>query len=503
MSDWSLPHICRPFVPELEEALRAAYDSLQSRRWNYRYLGKEYSTTYFSDDGEYIVGNGRKSIEIFKTRSLELFSKVSLPEYMYDLLSFMSSDNDTLYVLDEHHLLSYHLPDGNKIKEELYSEGMLKKCMAKCHLWNPYDNDLYSPDTNRSNPFVNLKWVKEWKKSVGIPEYAFIIDYSPVRNLALLQWHEVISDHRWKYYNIIYNCNTMEAQTVVDEYIDESSFLYNDKQITSGSFSADGKELAISYFNGEGKIIDLDDSSWYPFNNAKREEGLWLNYCGNGQLLKGSYESIVHIYDGTNHSIVDSIPEVHQGLMQMNNDGTICLLGSRIFYKYSSAEKPIDERGFRIVENSYTDTVINGRFTIHCDGETIYFTDRENLIEDWELSEPNVQHTTFCFLKDFDYLLADKIYPQQQSYGTKIRDTEMCYVIINVATGLPVYHFPWVSGDLYYNKESEYIAFQQYGESSLSSKIYFPSFDMLVFHCKKATDGMKLTDYAYRKFYLK
>ena len=483
----------RPFVPEIEVALRTAYDSLQSNRWNYRYLGKDYYKTYFSDDGEYVVGNGRNSIDIYETKSLKLVSRIMLQKYQKDLLSYLSPNKDTLYLLDDYYILSYNIPENNLINEVPYSANLLKRSIGRCHKWNPYEDDHYNPFSNRSDPFVNLHWVKEWKKSVSLSEDVIILEYNPVKDIALLVYSDSISVNKRHYYNILYDCNAKGTITIIDEYFkDLSLYNVNDCEINSASFSPTGENLAITYLGGKGKIIDLKDLSWFDFNHGIREESLWLNYGYNGNLLKGSLDRTIDIYDGKDYTIVDSIPtrNVFSGIVQLNKNGTVCLVGPQIYYKHSIPQRVIEKGNFEMLEVTYADSVVDNRFVIYSDGENMRFSDKKGEFEDWQLSDANKKWgDRFYFFNDNKYVLIERL-------DTFYND------IINVETGLIVCQFPQHLGECYYCMELGCLAFKEFSDESFSAIIHFPSFDNLVSLCKKATENMELTKYSRRKFYL-
>lgn len=507
----------RPFVPELEEALRVAYDSLQSQRWNYRYLGKQYRITYFSDDCEYIVGNDRDIIDIYETKSLKLISEIQLPDYQKDLISYLSSGNDTLYVLDNNYIISYHIPDGNRITEILYTKELLRNCMGRTCKWNPYED--YDPFAYKSNqPLVNLQWVKEWKKNVGIPDEARIIDFNPKRNLVFLQCYDSLSANRKQYYNVIYDCTSEKSLVLVDEYIeDDSTYWANEKRVYCASFSPSGNELTITYHNGKGILLDINDMSWQLFDDT-REEDKWIVYGYNGQIIEGSARSPIKIYDENSYTLIDSLSRYETNeIVQINKEGTVCMVGPNIYYRRivheDTIKRPSKADDFKLVKEIYGDSIAAGRYVMHSNGGYIIrFKDLMGEIKEWKLSEADALYgEDFYYIQDNNYILVGKI-QGHQNVIPQVQDTEILFEVIHVPTGYPVYHFPRQYGDCFYSQASETIAWADIDhigrarwvedDCDFSFVLFFPSFDHLVSLCRKATQGMVLTEYARRKFYL-
>lgn len=85
------------------------------------------------------------------------------------------------------------------------------------------------------------------------------------------------------------------------------------------------------------------------------------------------------------------------------------------------------------------------------------------------------------------------------------RDAQYGTDIIDVVTGMTVYRFPeniYYVDQVYYNDESEQLADGDDDAPYLDRAMSFPSFDKLVILCKKATEGMQLSEKARKVFYM-
>lgn len=478
----------RPFVPELEGALRAAYDSLQNNSWNSRFLGDQYNGTFFSDDGNYIVGYKDNSIDIFESKSLR--KKTEIP-ISYDILaqfSYLSPTNDTLYIPDSSYVMSYHIPDGKLIKKEPYTESVLFQCMKGCHRRVYNDNYL---------------WVNDFKKAVGLPLDVEILDYNPVRKYLIYQ--QSLEAGGWYY---LFDCKSKANIKSISHYKGQIiRYLHN--SITDASFSPDGNQLAIALDDGGiGFVMDLNDFSIKPFDCGNESCSHFTNvlqFGHDGQLLHRSRFSITEIYDGLSLELMDTICYDHyKGIRDFT--GSIYLAGADVYYRNKLNKNQTIRGDFDLIANYelgvILDTLINQRYHISCNGDKIHFHDSKKEYKEWTFTEniDEVVVTVEGFLCGGKYMLIVR-------GSLYFWETD----VIDVVSGNIVYRF----GDehygdrFYYNKESEQLAIGVIDENEKGQKkrrivsvINFPSFDHLLSLCREATKGMVLSEQARRKFYL-
>ena len=469
----------RPYVPELEEALRVAYDTLQSKRWNSRFIGEQYDYTYLSSDGKRIVGTHESSVNIYDAHSLRKLSEIALAEGQQELMSYLSSANDTLYLLDSTYVMSYLIPNGTLTKKVPYSESVLNQCMKNCH--------------QRLGFYANLQWLDEWKKSVGLSSEVEIIDYNPIRHILLIGQTQLVDDNPWLYY--IYDCQSKKIVKDIDPIVEAE---YDWNHITTASFSPDGSKLAVALASGGGFVMDLNDYTTTPFvcNGDCMHWSNWLHYGYNGQLLHGSEFAYTEIYNPISLSLVDSINKCYHA--EMDQSGNICLMGSEVFYRNKQDRIHATGGSFKLLDGGYIeDTIINKRFHINCSSTKLHFVDLKGENKEWSIV---VKNDIEAFSIQGFFL--DNKYMTIFRHGA--RGTQWGVDVINVVSGKVVKRLEpdFYVGSISYNKELEQLLLENQDEPNSDCVIDFPSFDHLVSLCRKATDGMVLSNDARRKFYL-
>lgn len=478
----------RPFVPELDEALRIAYDSLKSNQWNYKPFDKKYKSIAFSDDEKYIVCESEQSIELLETESLSPHLEFVKPEEYRDLPFFISKTNDTIYLMDDHSLLSYYLPDGRFIEEIPYSETVLERCMTACC------------------DFVGFKpwpWIEEWKKTVGLSSDVDVIGYNPYERLL------VYTDAELNEQCFLYDCKT--RQVVMNLNNDNEQFGGEVSGfITSCSFSSDGDQLAIAYISGMGIVIDLDDFSIKPFSCGNIECSHytnWMEFGRGGQLLHGSIYDKIQIYDGQTLAHISSIAPYHAVFNEgsyatLNSNGKVCLINDpgdcMVCYRHENKNVPVSPVGFEKLALSlfFNDTVVNDRYRIGFDENyRLYGEDLKGEQGGWTRGDNSLFWDLKGFVQDGKYALAIK---------TNLMDYQFGVDAMDVATGITTYHFePGFYIDcIYYNEDTEQLAFGNEEGPSLETVFSFPSLDHLIFLCKEETHGMGLSKEARKKYYL-
>ena len=211
--------------------------------------------------------------------------------------------------------------------------------------------------------------------------------------------------------------------------------------------------------------------------------------------------------------LVDSIYKNY--FAEMDYTGKICLIGSDVYYLYTPEEKEQKIEGeiekFKSPwqssgKNSFQrldpceyeiDTVINRRYHIVCTFKKLYFFDLEGEHNSWSLldSDHNIERGVLGFFPDGKYLLTIREGERGAQYGIDV---------IDLLSGVVVYHINpncYVKR-IYYNAETEQFAFGDEESQFTDTLIDFPTFDHLVSLCRKATQGMVLSDNVRRKFYL-
>ena len=339
---------------------------------------------------------------------------------------------------------------------------------------------------------------------MGIPQEAFILDYSPVKHLLLYELSEDTADYNTHFHYVLYDCNSKGIVKILDSFNGEAFGIDEYNDITNTSFSPDGNKLAIALRSGRGLVMDLNNDSVIPFDCGETDNcahySNWLYFGYNCQLLHGSdFSSGTKIYDASSLTLIDSIQKNHN-CAELDFTGGICLMGSEVFYKtHQSPRQTIERDAYELLAfpGYEVDTIINQRYHVVCTFEKLYFSDLKGEYNNWEIKEKdaNMFRGIYAFFPGNKYLLTIIDGVRGAQYGIDI---------IDLVSGVVVCHFEpeFYANRIFYNANTERFAFGDEKGPNDDDVFDFPSFDHLVNLCRKATLGMVLSDSARKKFYL-
>ena len=483
----------RPFVPELEEALRTAYDSLCSRRWNMRFFDKSYNWVSFADDDSRILCEDNSTVDIYESKTLRKLMQFKKPDECCGLPFFLSHHCDSIFFMDTLNVICYHVPDGKLIKKMEYTDAVLDLCMDAC-------GDIVG--------YKEWPWINEWKKRKRVPDDAVVLNYNPKRHLLLYAQEIENEDFDIQRRYMLYDCHSMKIIKVLDDNGKPYSWdAWRD--ITSTSFSFDGNKLAIAYLYGKGSVIDLDDFSHKDFDCGNSEDCSHysnnLTLGRNGQVLHTSMFDSFKIYDGCSLALVDSLSSfISDGVSgEMNADGNVCIIAdseNSIVWYLNNEDKSIEIKGDfkKLATTSIVDddTIFNNRFHIREDEDgALCFDDLKGEYKPWSRKDQRRYLDIMGFFQNNKYMAVNIVGFRDAQYGTDI---------IDVVTGITVYRFPpdFYVDKVYYNSESEQLTCGDNDGPFLDRVVRFPSFDKLVVLCKKVTEGMELTPEMRKRYYM-
>lgn len=488
----------RPYVPELEAALRMAYDSLQTRKWHYHHLGRYSDGISFSEDEKYLLAKDMYRIDIFETKTLNKISEIQLPDTLVSSRyeSFFSDNNDTLYyAVGDNSLDCYETSSGKFIKRIMFSD-------THKNLWlKTNGRDLIAMTDHWS-------WMSEWLEELGLPQDVYIWDYCHDKGLLLYRRDEGQSEIGTLYSLVIYDCNKKKevfAFGFNGEFFEDYGYY-----VERTAFSPDGRFLAVAC-SENGMIVDLTNYSirnFYCGNDCEGESN-WLLFGDNDQLLHSSRnESFVKHFDVRTLQPIDSIPVINCYEAEMNKNGDVWLLSDeQEWYAYRKREikknlmtKDRSEvagylkgQGFQKIDWKWEgDTILNERFSI-CDNlEGIRIVDLKGKYKSQNIINEKYESSIVGSFHNDKYLV---IYAGQRERYSMI-DPKV--LILDLASGIIVKQMD--NNDIYYNKELEQLAVVEGAETI--ETIDFPALPRLVSICRKETEGMRLTEVSRRKFYL-
>lgn len=499
----------RPFVIETEQALRFAYCTLLSNKWNYRLIGSNYDQTYFSDNEEYIIclarGSDQDVVDIYNSRSLQLVSQIISPgsekwEWDWPSCIFPSNDSDTIFVTsDKNGVICYDITTGKMVGMKPWTTELLKRCMT--YNINNFNEVNYS-----------WFWKEEIMRIIGLSEHEAIHAHSPVAHLILYEQHD--EDQADSSDRISYVLYDYESLSVIKRFDNQGRFYSMDdyNTINTASFSSDSKYLAMAFGNGKGIVVDLSDFSERRFDCGNIDcchYSNWLTFGRNNDLLHSSmFEEAVKRYNCKNLEPIDSIVGHDKSFnyfvnIDMCSDGSMCLIkdyASSFVYYYAKANKTniikenLEPFGSSYTEYShFTDTIVDGRYKVEFLENCVEFSDLKGEVNAWSIKDPKIGYGLYGFINDNRYMLLAK-YGFRGSFvgidvidllsGTLVDQTES--VVIDTQTGHVFFD------KMKYSPDGDIL--DEYEE--------FFSFEELISLCRKATSGMKLSEAARRKFFL-
>ena len=498
----------KPFVPEVEDALRAAYDSLQSKDWSYRYLGNA-EDFYFSDNDEYIVCENNLIVTIYDSKTLRKVSEIVLPDSLYGSTRFtcLSTEDNIFYsFITDDSVDCYSLSSGQYQGKVPFDESFRD-------IWMRSRNNTF-PKAFQDGQSYNgkfreeyLAWIKMLKKQHEIPEDAYIFDYFPSRNLFLYKRIEKTDDYEVFYSIVLYDSHDKKTIMVLNN----DGHFYSDYEaiIPQASLSADGAFLAVSTKSG-GTIVNLDAHQVVPFHCDNTEcRGGWVRFSHKNQLLHSSwYDSKVKFFSSDSLLLVDSIKVNNCIDSEMSADGNICLVhdtnGAYVYFRREHA----NNRGFDLLDKNVESLNDSEWKTIGWEWEegTFVNKDYEVWLNRGILHIKYKKDNRFTFFDDENYV-SDLWGPfQNDKYlvaKTRDRKQNLSLKMIDLETGFVVKQIDDYFGfdlELFYSEKEEQIVVVV--DKSIIEVIDFPAFNRLIALCREATNGMILSDEARRKFYL-
>lgn len=484
-----VPENNRPYVAEVEAALREGCDSLYFGKWNYR--RSEYDG-FLTDDEQYIIGSNDDKVTIINAYSLGLVSMIDVPHDAGDVELFISDNNDIIYAVDSVKVRCYKVPSGKYIKDVLLQDVLKEQDFIK--QLNKCNNNMIAND------------ISFWRKSVGLSLKTEIIKYCMTKNIALIK--KLIS-HTDEYDNpyvlSIYDCNSKKEILTIDN--EGRAFDETMDYVCNSSFSADGNRLLLSYSFGGGVIINTDDNSKQLINCGNgycNHYSNWYRYTNSGQILHSSrFENSLKIMDGKSLLVIDSIiPPNGEEIWSahLNDSGDKCWIRSGndlyLFYKCQNTRQQrvslndcikFDRSIFK------EDTIVDGRYYIRIVGKKLIFEDKKGIYKDWQ-HEGDYGCNVFGIING-KYLIVNN---EQRFFSD--------YSIIEMRSGVEICRFQ-NAGDLYYDLKMERFLINGYvyGDTYTTDIPYvydFPSYEKVVTKCREITRGMFLSESSKRFYYL-
>ena len=475
----------RPFVPELEEALRIAYDSLQSSKWSYRYMGRCIDDIYFSSDDKYIISEDFFHVDIYDTKSLCLASQIMIPDSEPRKYTFLSADNDSLLSIDYDSVDCYDVATGEFLKREPLSNQMKLQWMST----GEYGTHLSYLDNY-------WPWINEWKSSIGLSQQFNIVNFCPSTNLVIYTQEEDGDISQSDFSVSIYDYKQgKDIMTIENGY--EGYNCYS-------SFSPDGKQVALD----DNIVIDILDKSKRVFSGgaASDKEGEYtLRFGHNNQLLYYSPNAdYIKIFESKTLTLMDSVKANNCVFCDINSDGNLLLVQNesdwciyrkhnefRIWDENEISFAKLEEAGFGDI--TFDETQINGNISVSVDYEGAHITDKSGEHANWHLIEENY----YVFFEASFQNNRFVIVTLESRY-----DSSRMTAIMDFTSGTIVKQLEDTSeGDTYYyNEKTETLA--KLKDDAVVEMVYFPSFEHLVQQCRRATDGMHLGKTARQKFHL-
>lgn len=467
----------RPFVPELEEALRIAYDSLLHSKWNYRYMGRCMDDIYFSNDEKYIVSEDFFTIDIYDTKSLCQVMKIPVNELGARKYTFLSENKDTLYEMAADSLDCYSCSTGKYIKRI------------------PLTNDLLCQWIGTDNNGIHLSYldnhfsqINEWKKSIGLPQEIKVLNYFPANNVVLYA-KETTPDKV-----TIYDCMQKRNIWTIDDAKGCSSIASNGNHIVFES----------------GLIANIKDSSIFKFNGGVEDAEQSVVTGPNNQLLLYSPNNDhIKLFDILSLELIDSVKVTSCDDCKINSAGNLLIVknggGWCVYIKHDSFRRNIKnenaftlsmvkEYGYKnITWLNYPDTIIvDKKYSICVDYDGMHFTKISGSHTNWDSIEKNYICLINATFQNNHYAIV--------SLESRYDGSNMT-AIIDFESGAIVKQIKDYGGDetYYYNEKDEKLIIME--NEVVVETIEFPSFAHLVSLCREAAKRVGLGETARRRFF--
>lgn len=392
----------KPFVAEVEAALRIAIDTLQTGHWNYRYIDTNVDYAYISDDEKHLIESKNGKIQILDTYTLQ------------------------------------HISDSTIVKNlALHEKYEMDKITKRWEISNVHMPNTEIIDYNHAKNIALIKRIVETKDENAEEDYTLMIWDCNSDNILLsinndgLSFNDILMPGVW-----------------------------------TTSFSHDGRLLAISFTDGGGLLININDLSQKKLFCGGEYCDHYSNtytFSGNNLLVHFSrFEATLKIINPQTLAVVDSIlPAIEAEITgaSLNSEGNKCLvfLESELYMYYKKNEKTMLNVPMNDFKSCNTvckgDTVIDQRYILECKNDGIYFKDIKGEYSDWVYS--NRWGCSICDLIHNNRYVVISI---DQRFSND-------YAVLDLVSGIEMYRRSG-TWDVYYSEKYNRFLFREINENT-------------------------------------
>lgn len=304
----------RPYVPEVEAALRVALDSLNSNSFTKRHIASNISHLVVSGDSNYFTClKNDGTLEIYdshtfkKVKQLRCENFLSLLELDFFTTMYISRDQSQILLYDTIDVKVYSIDDGKL--EKYYKRNEIDSIQYR-HLFDTFVDTSNTFDGCFLGrcviPMSKYGYCQSINTNTGIALF-----YEDRRNVedSFTEYSTVLEDSL----QIIgkYTLCDINKDSVLYERLEWEPWL-GDYSISSICLSPNGSFLATSYYTGDIQSYNVNTGEIAEWKNINENEHYSHHIsisADNSQLFHTSaFQNHIYVFDANDLVLVDSIP---------------------------------------------------------------------------------------------------------------------------------------------------------------------------------------------------
>lgn len=281
-----------PYVPEVEQALRSAFEKYSITNWIYTELDGYYQFIYLTPDEKYLVCENNENIDILSTENNELVASIPriniVDDNSKDWGSLPSKEGSKLYVVDDKDIRLFDIEKNSSVPVK----GKLSDCFPD--IW-------FTSEPYRFKNNLNFKEDNIESLSHGFKYYIVRREFEPS------------SKDEDPYYKYEIKDSDGKVLFTFDEDYQHFKFdIVNMNLINAFSFSPDDEKLVLSFQDGHNELRsmnNLDSSEIWSCGNDDCWHYSNSNFFVNDDTIfhKSAFEEKIKLFDVNTLEATDSI----------------------------------------------------------------------------------------------------------------------------------------------------------------------------------------------------
>lgn len=464
----------KPYVPEIEEALRLAYDKLNSGEWLYTVLDGYCDQFYVTNNQKYLIcwNNERIDVRDVVTDNIiyTLLNTNSQKESDLENSSksnyvFESSDGKKLYWTDMiESFKAYDISNGSYLQSCSNRSSFTKDVIypAKAlDLGLFYGNSSITGNNEDFSLLLIKRFAKYYEEGEG-----FSYTLKDIKN----NYDRFSLDNGGKYYGML-------------------------TDISRCSFSPDDSLMVLSFRNGKSVIYDSETG--YPLKENYCMEcdhySNWVKCINNNTIIHSSRFENGLIVLNSNFERIDSVPSISGGEIvngaMTRNGNKIWTVGEGEFCSFTKSVTNNSNSNIETLSPAdlmHKESVsVGDKYFIECLDDKVICTNLKSG-KKWTYSS----NLGCSLLSTFDNNRLLIVRNYQRFYDD--------IVFLDISTGIPVYQIAGFE-DVFFNKKTNGWVFTEEYTDKVAANV-LPFKDVVAF-CKSAVRGRKMTQKGKKLFH--